>query len=245
METKNEATAEAAVADAVVHPTDPPQPIEPVPQPQSVGDPSVEAFESPVDDDPSPEELQHLRAAALDEPGELIDIRESALEEIEIEIPVNIIPPSIGRKVWFRGANTDLDGQAEDATIVYVHSDHMVNLLVVSHNGVPRPETSIPLVHEGEERPENGHFAEWMPFQKGQARPASPGIPIARHVNVGDDVYFGRGDSHFYAAKVTEINEDRTVDLIVFERERSYHVFGINKADLDQPGCINGWAFKA
>jgi hypothetical protein len=242
METQNEATAEAAVADAVVHPTDPPQPIEPVPQPQSVGDPNVEAFEDPVNDDPSEEELQHLRAAALDEPGELIDIRESALEEIEIEIPVNIIPPSIGRKVWFRGAGVDLDDQAEDATIVYVHNEHLVNLFVVSFNGVPRAETSVPLVHEGEERPEGGFFAEWMPFQKGQARPA--GIPIVRHVRVGDDVYYGIGDSNFYAAKVTEIYGDGVVDLHVFERERTHNVFRVAKAELNQPGCINGWAYR-
>jgi hypothetical protein len=236
METQNDAAAPAAAEGSPA---------------QAAGDPSVEAIESPVSDDPSPEELQHLRAAALDEPGETIegdpefeeiDVRESALEHIEIEIPVNVIPPTIGRKVWFRGAGVDLDDQAEDATIVFVHNDHLVNLFVVSFNGVPRAETSVPLVHEGEERPEGGFFAEWMPFQKGQARPA--GIPIVRHVRIGDDVYYGIGDSNFHAAKVTEIYGNGLVDLTVFERERTYHVFSVAKAELDQPGCINGWAYR-
>jgi hypothetical protein len=228
-----------ATTDAVVHPTDPPQPIEPVPEPRS--------------DDVSEEELQHLRAGMLDEPGETIDsdpafeeidVRESALEEVQSF--VNVIQPTVGRKVWFRKAGADLEGQPEDATIVYVHSDHMVNLFVVSPNGEPRGETSIPLVHEGEERPEEGHFAEWMPFQKGQARAQSPALPFGeRLVGIGDDVYYGVGNCEFHIAKVTHINEDQTVDLIVFERERTHHVFSIAKAELDQPGCINGWAFKA
>jgi hypothetical protein len=241
-----------ATTDAVVHPTDPPQPIEPVPAPNAnVGDPSVEEIEElraeALADDDSPSDLD-IPAGDLgpdfDEVGEVIDVRESALEHLEIEIPVNVIPPTVGRKVWFRKYGADLEGQPEDATIVYVHSDHMVNLFVVSPNGEPRGETSIPLVHEGEERPESGHFAEWMPFQKGQARPAF-GIPIARQVVVGDDVYYGRGDSNYYAAKVTDVHDDRSVDLVVFESERVHHVFKVAKADLDQPGCINGWAFKA
>lgn len=135
MTNKNEAAAESAAA----------------------GDPSVEEIEAQADDQ-SPSDLD-IDIPAGDEGVEIIDVRESALEEI---------------------------GEIVDKTL---HTD--------------------------------------------------------KSVAIGDDVYFGRGDGHFYAAKVTEIHEDSNVDLVVFERERVYHVFNIAKAELGQPGCINGWAVKA
>lgn len=127
---------------------------------------------------------------------------------------------------------------------MFVHNDHLVNLFVVSFNGVPRAETSVPLVHEGEERPEGGFFAEWMPFQKGQARPQSPGIPVTRFALVGDDVYYGDGTGPVWPAKIVGLHDVGVADLIVFERERVVHVFDIAKADPDGRE-LNGWVFKA
>lgn len=234
--TEKDETAADTAAEAVVQ-ADP-------------GDPSVEAIEElraeALADDDSPSDLD-IDAPAGDQGVEIIDVRESALEQIAIDIPDPVIPPTVGRKVWFwkNGSQPNV-GQAEDATIVFVHGDRLVNLFVVSPNGVARGETSIPLLQPGDERDqafENGPFAEWMPFQKGQAR--AQGLPVERYVSVGDDVYYGIGDSNYYAAKVTDIHEDRSVDLVVFERERIHHVFNVAKADLGQPGCINGWAFKA
>lgn len=111
-----------------------------------------------------------------------------------------MIKPTIGRKVWYWPSDYDrhiglktparydhsvieaYDGsQPCDATIVYVHSDRMVNLQVIDHNGHPHIRTSIELFQEGEERPASRSYAEWMPYQVGQAKkhaePAPPAEP--------------------------------------------------------------------
>ncbi len=90
-----------------------------------------------------------------------------------------IIKPAIGRKVWFWPAHHEghasINGQPHDATIVGVWSDTCVNLAVRDANGVPYVKTSALLYHEGEgERPAE-HFAEWMPYQQGQARKHATG----------------------------------------------------------------------
>lgn len=89
--------------------------------------------------------------------------------------PANIIKPTIGRKVWFWRDGIDRTKvQPEDATICYVHGDSLVNLRVTEHNGVSRSEVEVSLRQPGD--PEwSGRFAEWMPFQKGQAAAQSGG----------------------------------------------------------------------
>lgn len=87
-----------------------------------------------------------------------------------------VIKPTIGRKVWYRPSGQDHDPMhvidlnvPMDATVVYVWSDHMVNLLIIDHVGNQHTRTSIHLVQPGDEaRPANG-YAEWMPYQVGQA----------------------------------------------------------------------------
>lgn len=92
-----------------------------------------------------------------------------------------MIKPTIGRKVWFRpngcgslnGAtlnNFDKD-QPMDATIVCVHGDRMVNLLVVDHGGAPHMQRSVALRQPDEIAPP-GFYCEWVPFQAGQAKAA-------------------------------------------------------------------------
>lgn len=99
--------------------------------------------------------------------------------------PVKVIVPTVGRKVWFRPGgpvdpaiqvmSPDYDnalGQPLDATIVYVHNDRLVNLLVVDHGGNSFPMHNVQLVQPGDEACQTGHRAEWMPFQVTQAAKA-------------------------------------------------------------------------
>ncbi len=98
-----------------------------------------------------------------------------------------VIKPTIGRKVWFRPNGTQslqragtpgvsiaamavLDDAPLDATVVYVWSDRMVNLLVLDHYGNPFNATSVPMLQPDEAAPPSGFYAEWMPYQQGQAR---------------------------------------------------------------------------
>ncbi len=94
----------------------------------------------------------------------------------------NTIKPTVGRRVWFRPsakflANNPAMTQFNpehpmDAGIVYVHHDHMVNLIVTDHVGKSFPATSVPLLAGQYEPDEDGDVyccCEWMPYQKSQA----------------------------------------------------------------------------
>lgn len=93
--------------------------------------------------------------------------------------PAAAIPPTVGRKVWFRpnGAQT-LNGatfenyasQPMDATIVCVWGERLVNLQVVDHGGISHGLRSVTLIQPGDPAPA-GFYCEWMPFQVGQAKP--------------------------------------------------------------------------
>lgn len=80
-----------------------------------------------------------------------------------------LIKPTVGRVVWFKPAGL-LDDQPYAALVTYVHGDRMVNLVTFDHNGNPSPQTSVPLVQEGDVRPSAGFYCEWMPYQIGQAK---------------------------------------------------------------------------
>jgi len=83
-----------------------------------------------------------------------------------------MIKPTNGRVVWFTpgpgfsGIHHGPDPLA--AHVAHVWGDRMVNLAVIDSNGSTSPVTSVPLLQDGDPRPEN-FFAEWMPYQKGQA----------------------------------------------------------------------------
>lgn len=92
-----------------------------------------------------------------------------------------MIKPTIGRKVWFRPSEYHRSGMGAmqcnaidplDATIVFVHGDRMVNLVVFDHNGNMHKCTSVTLKQEGDTIPEGAAYCEWMPFQLGQAKAA-------------------------------------------------------------------------
>ena len=77
-----------------------------------------------------------------------------------------MIKPTIGRVVWYRPAGRDI---VHAAVITHVWSDTCVNLAVFGMDGAPYQRTSVLLVQDNEvPRPGDG-YAEWMPYQLGQA----------------------------------------------------------------------------
>lgn len=103
-----------------------------------------------------------------------------------------MIKPSVGRKVWYRPSKFDLLGpgamqtacdQADtklraplDATVIAVWGDRMVNLLVTDIVGKQFPVLSCTLLQDDDkptvdaEGAVQGRYAEWMPYQVGQAK---------------------------------------------------------------------------
>lgn len=90
---------------------------------------------------------------------------------------MTIIKPSVGRVLHFFPSTVYMDGrklafsdpsQPLAAMISYVHSDTMVNLTAWDQNGVSFSVCSVPLVQSGA-RSVGSFYAEWMPYQKGQA----------------------------------------------------------------------------
>jgi hypothetical protein len=63
-----------------------------------------------------------------------------------------------------------------DATIVDVHGDRMVNLVIFDSYGKQFNKTSVTLIQEGDAIPLGaeskpvGGYCEWMPYQNGQAK---------------------------------------------------------------------------
>ena len=80
-----------------------------------------------------------------------------------------MIEPTIGRVVWYHPVPGELGYGIGPlaAIIVRVWSDYCVNLTVFDQNGDPHGKTSVALVQD-DEAPMYG-YAEWMPYQKGQA----------------------------------------------------------------------------
>lgn len=87
---------------------------------------------------------------------------------------MNVITPTIGRKVWFWPINepgmVQLDlSTPMDATVVYPWSDTRVNLAVRDHAGNTHLRPSVCLVQPDTPAPASSHCT-WMPFQVGQAK---------------------------------------------------------------------------
>ena len=95
----------------------------------------------------------------------------------------NFIKPTIGRRVWFRPSAAFLASnpiltqfnpeQPMDAGIVYVHHDHMVNLIVTDHVGKTLAVPSVPLLaghYVADEDTDVYCCCEWMPYQTAQAK---------------------------------------------------------------------------
>lgn len=92
-----------------------------------------------------------------------------------------MIKPTVGRKVWYRPSETDkksgtgnpamavFGDQPCDATIIAVHNDRLVNLAIIDHNGGYHVRTSALLLQDDAKPADGQGYAEWMPYQVGQA----------------------------------------------------------------------------
>lgn len=85
------------------------------------------------------------------------------------------IVPTVGRKILFHPpSNSTKQGFEPNAicaaTIAKVLPDGRLNLGVLDGNGVNHSMTEVPLIQEGDTPPEDGFFAEWMPYQKSVAK---------------------------------------------------------------------------
>ena len=82
-----------------------------------------------------------------------------------------MIAPSIGRVVWFTPHINDSikSDQKMAALVTYVHGNECVNLAVFDANGNNHSRCSVHLLQDDVQGAETGYYAEWMPFQKGQA----------------------------------------------------------------------------
>lgn len=85
----------------------------------------------------------------------------------------NPIVPTVGRVVWFTPSHDSvrprIAGLPLAAMIVGVWSDTCVNLAVFDANGDSFGQTSVPLIQDETAIKPDGFYAEWMPYQKGQA----------------------------------------------------------------------------
>lgn len=87
------------------------------------------------------------------------------------------IKPTNGRVLWYTPSQVQEDAhviQHDDkmpltAHVCHVWGDRMVNLLVIDSNGKTHARTSVTLVQPGDTKPQGGRYAEWMPYQQGQA----------------------------------------------------------------------------
>jgi hypothetical protein len=78
--------------------------------------------------------------------------------------------PTVGRKLWYRpegdASMAFIGDQPLDATVVAVHNDHCVNLVIFDASGVKHVRTSTYLKQDGVDLPEwVRSYAEWMPYQ--------------------------------------------------------------------------------
>lgn len=86
-----------------------------------------------------------------------------------------MIKPTVGRVVWYHPCETDPGPNPSDqplcALVAHVWSDTCVNLAIFDANGSTYSKTSVLLLQDEMERP-GANYAEWMPYQKGQAAKA-------------------------------------------------------------------------
>ena len=84
-----------------------------------------------------------------------------------------MIKPEPSRHVHFipwTGSDGLLAGTSYAGIIAHVHSDRMVNLMVIDSNGAPVPKTSVPLVQPEDETPTGYDYCRWMPYTTEQAK---------------------------------------------------------------------------
>jgi hypothetical protein len=80
-----------------------------------------------------------------------------------------MIEPGIGRALHYRPDGADPAAQPHAATVIFVHGNRSVNLACFSPAGTYYHREEVPLLQDDDTAPATGGYAEWMPFQKGQA----------------------------------------------------------------------------
>ena len=95
-----------------------------------------------------------------------------------------MIKPTNGRVVLFTPAKGGEPGftyhgdQPLAAMVAHVWNDRMINLVVFDSNGIPFGKTSVTLLQDDDRAPPHGYFAEWMPYQIGQAAKHTQPAPV-------------------------------------------------------------------
>lgn len=98
-----------------------------------------------------------------------------------------MISPTIGRVVLVHREYSGSD-QAEPALVSYVHHDRLINVGGFDQNGQPFAATNIMLLQDDDAAPEEGNWAEWMPYQKQAAAKSELGSVGAGGVPILDPV---------------------------------------------------------
>lgn len=80
-----------------------------------------------------------------------------------------MIQPGIGRLVHYRPDGADPAAQPHAAIVILVNNERSVNLACFSPAGTYYHREEAPLLQDDDVAPATGGYAEWMPFQKGQA----------------------------------------------------------------------------
>lgn len=89
-----------------------------------------------------------------------------------------MIKPTVGRVVLYHPPFVPDSGSNEltfAAIVSYVWSDSLVNLAIFDENGVASNATSV-LLFQGEGVRPASSYAEWMPYQIGQAAKAETAV---------------------------------------------------------------------
>lgn len=85
-----------------------------------------------------------------------------------------MITPTVGRVVWFGGAETDhltklAEGEPLAAIVTKVHSDTSVDVVIFPPGSPVHGAHKVRLLQDDEQPPTDTPFCMWMPYQKGQA----------------------------------------------------------------------------
>lgn len=105
------------------------------------------------------------------------------------------ITPTVGRVVYFvpsaRTGSSDFTppaaGQPLAAIIAAVLEGGALNLAVFDALGHQHARLNVPLVQDGEDIPEDGYYAYWMPYQIGQAKKAEDREHDAKQLAIAAD----------------------------------------------------------
>jgi hypothetical protein len=99
-----------------------------------------------------------------------------------------MIDPTVARLVLFHPApDAELPrngGEPLAGIVVGVNGSRSINVAVFDVRGGHHAFTSVPLLQDDDAAPSDSHYAEWMPYQKGQAANAEAAEgPLAKRLD--------------------------------------------------------------